>query len=66
MAWVIKCDRCGKFFEYHAGDINGIAPLKVMKTTYFVNHDKYDICPNCVKSWEDWFKRGKAQKEEEE
>lgn len=66
MAWVIKCDRCGKLFEYHAGDINGIALLNVTKNTYYINRDKYDLCPDCWKSWKDWFKRGKAQEKEKE
>ena len=66
MAWATKCDRCGKFFEYHPNDTNGVALLNydVGKDKYTEDDDTYDLCPDCVKSWEDWFKRGKAQLEE--
>lgn len=66
MARATKCDRCGKFFEHYFGDTNGVARLtySVNKDRYYIQGDEYDLCPDCVKSWRDWFESGKAQKEE--
>lgn len=66
MIWIMKCERCGKFFKYHLGDTNGVTLLSrdIERDRFLFDGDKYLLCPDCVRSWEDWFERGKAQKEE--
>ena len=55
MALAMKCDRCGKYYEYCYKDINAIALL-----TYDAGKDKYcdkirfDICPDCAESFDEW------------
>ena len=56
MAWAMKCDRCGKYYELCDDATSGVALL-----SYDIGKDKYcdearfDICPDCVKSFDEWF-----------
>lgn len=56
MAWATKCDRCGKYFDYHEGT-NAFAFLKydLSKDKYSLSNGEFDLCPDCVQSLKDWF-----------
>lgn len=58
MAWATKCDRCGKYFDFHE-ETNGFAFLEYnpAKDTYSINSDEFDLCPKCVVSLQKWFER---------
>lgn len=59
MAWATKCDRCGKYFEYLTDETDGVALLDYdRRTDKYQTEEEYDLCPTCVKSFNDWFKRG--------
>ena len=59
MAWATKCDRCGKYFDWHSNTENGFAVLTfdVGKCKYSIEGEEYDLCPDCVKDLYDWFNR---------
>lgn len=51
-----KCDRCGKLYEKEARSI-----LYVKRITTG-NGQWQDLCPECTKSLDKWWKAGKEQK----
>ena len=57
MAWATKCDRCGKYFDHHQEVANGIALLSydITKDRYLIEGEEYDLCPDCIKSFDLWF-----------
>jgi hypothetical protein len=59
MAWATKCDRCGKYYKYRDGVINGVTLLSYDRKSdeYFIKGEE-DICPDCVKSFNEWFIEG--------
>ena len=59
MAWAMKCDRCGKFFDYNLDDCCAMAYLiyDVLKTKHSIDGEKYDLCPDCIESLGRWFNR---------
>lgn len=60
--WATKCDRCGKYFDYSDADTaDAVALMKSVGRTddYHQVYLPYDLCPECVKSFDDWFKGGK-------
>lgn len=43
-----KCDRCGKYYEFHASKSiksSQIIGIKIQTATYF---DDYNLCPKCA------------------
>lgn len=56
MAWATKCDRCGKYFDYHE-ESNAFAFLIYdrQKDKYSIDNEEYDLCPDCVQSLSSWF-----------
>lgn len=66
----MKCDRCGKLYEYYYGD-ETFKKTEKANAIYFIdkNLDKgyysrktYDLCPDCMRKFEDFLK-GKSHKE---
>ena len=59
MAWATKCDRCGKYFDWHSDETSGFAFLTYdyTKGRYNIYSDEYDLCPKCVKDLYDWLDR---------
>lgn len=59
MAWATKCDRCGKFFDYHSNEANALAFLIYDrgKDKYEIEGDECDLCPHCIESLENWLAR---------
>lgn len=64
MGWATKCDRCGKYFDYEEGATSGVALM-----IYDRPRDEYevcngiedDLCPECVKSYINWWNEGKEK-----
>ena len=56
MAWATKCDRCGKYFDYHDDKENAFAFMKYNygNNKYYVESEEFDLCPKCIKSLEKW------------
>ena len=50
MAWVIKCERCGKYFDWQSDETSGFAFLTYdhVKNRYNIDGEEYDLCPECV------------------
>nr|DAG67421.1 MAG TPA: Beta-galactosidase [Bacteriophage sp.] len=59
MSRACKCDRCNKFYE-RLDDNDAIAAISV-KFVDTYNSSYYDLCPDCVKEFHEWF--GKYGKE---
>ena len=58
MAKAFKCDRCGKLFEYDDEHRKNTQSLVVYNLGYAC-----DLCANCDKMLENWF-RNKEEKDE--
>lgn len=48
-----KCDFCGGFYEHYEGcnhkeNANAITLITRELTDDWVEHDTYDLCPNCM------------------
>ena len=54
MACVTKCDRCGKYFDWHHDDTDGFAFLSHNYKREFAIKKDYDLCPDCVRSLRYW------------
>lgn len=56
MAWATKCDRCGKYFDSRE-ETNAFTFLIYdrAKDKYTCDSEEYDLCPDCVRSLDDWF-----------
>lgn len=56
MAWAMKCDRCGKYYDHHPDDADGVAVLSYdRETDTYHNDENFDLCPDCIKSFDEWF-----------
>lgn len=64
MACAKKCDRCGKLYEQYNFDrdeknTNGIMTLNLDYQRHFYSHTVLDLCPDCMKGFQDWLKEVK-------
>lgn len=58
----MKCDRCGKFYDYYAGSktlmntekTNGIMLIDRDLEWKYYNRRSYDLCLECMKELEDF------------
>lgn len=60
MAWAMKCDRCGKYYEYRPMATSGIAliPHRIGKNECRIEGE-FDLCPDCIESFNNWLMEGK-------
>lgn len=61
MACAKKCDRCGKLYEQYnfkrdEKKPNGIMTLNLDYRRQFCSHTAMDLCPDCMKEFQDWLK----------
>lgn len=63
MAWATKCDRCGKYFDHHE-EANAFAFLSYdrLKDKYSYEGEEYDLCPDCIRSLNDWLNQREEKK----
>lgn len=56
MAFAMKCDRCGKYYEYRPMAISCVAliPYRIGKRECR-SKEEFDLCPDCVESFNEWF-----------
>ncbi len=56
MAWATRCDRCGKYFDYHGDQKSAFAFMRYerVKNEYYTESEEFDLCPKCIKSLEKW------------
>ena len=58
----MKCDRCGKFYEFYEGEkifketekANGLMLIDMDLERKHWNRKIYDLCPECMKELEDF------------
>lgn len=60
MACAKKCDRCGKLYEQYNSkndrkNPNGIMVLNLDSQRRYFTHNALDLCPDCMKGFQDWF-----------
>lgn len=60
MACAKKCDRCGKLYEQYnfkndRKNPNGIMVLNLDSQRRYFTHNALDLCPDCMKKFQDWF-----------
>ena len=60
MACAKKCDRCGKLYEQYNSkndrkNPNGIMVLNLDSQRRYFTHNARDLCPDCMKGFQDWF-----------
>ena len=63
MAMAMKCDRCGKLYEYYEGirefnnseKANGVLFIDRENNKY-CKRKSYDLCPDCMKKFEAFIK----------
>lgn len=60
----LKCDRCGKFYEIYnikrdEHKVNGLIPINIDVDRKFYSHNTIDLCPSCMKEFQDWMKEVK-------
>lgn len=60
MACAKKCDRCGKLYEQYnfkndRKNPNGIMVLNLDSQRRYFAHNALDLCPDCMKGFQDWF-----------
>lgn len=60
MACAKKCDRCGKLYEQYNSkndrkNPNGIMVLNLDSQRRYFAHNVLDLCPDCMKGFQDWF-----------
>ena len=60
MACAKKCDRCGKLYEQYNSkndrkNPNGIMVLNLDSQRRYFTHNALDLCPDCMKRFQDWF-----------
>ncbi len=66
MAWAAKCDRCGKYYDYYKGKNRfGFMAYDREADYQEVINGGYDLCPDCMKSLEDWYKEIWSEKLQE-
>lgn len=55
MSLAMKCDRCGKLYEfYDNGDFNGVSAIKKLKNQNYLDRGTFDLCPECRASFDKW------------
>lgn len=64
MACAKKCDRCGKLYEEYnfkndEKNPNGIMTLNLDYRRKFYLHTAMDLCPGCMKKFQDWMEEVK-------
>lgn len=64
MACAKKCDRCGKLYEQYNSkndrkNPNGIMVLNLDSQRRYFTHNALDLCPDCMKGFQDWFGEAK-------
>lgn len=64
MACARKCDRCGKLYEEYnlkndEKNPNGIMVLNLDYQRKYYPHDAMDLCPDCMRKFQDWIKEVK-------
>lgn len=67
MAKAKKCDRCGKLYEVYT--VNGLPDDLRKISTITTGNDNADnisrdLCPECMKEFIDWYKKGQEQENE--
>ena len=55
MSRACKCDRCNKLYEIPNDDC-AIAAISVKYVDTY-NSKYYDLCPECVKEFHEWFRK---------
>lgn len=55
----MKCDRCGKYYDWQSDETSGFAFLtyEYIKGRYNIDSEEHDLCPKCVKDLYDWLDR---------
>lgn len=61
----MKCDRCGKFYEYYGGraiftdteKANAIILVDESQDVELWYRKSYDLCPDCMREFEDFLHR---------
>lgn len=62
MALVRQCDRCGKTFDQYTDEKkrNGVVKVRIRPNGNaafdYLIADVKSLCPDCMKSFEEWFK----------
>lgn len=64
MACAKKCDRCGKLYEQYNSkndrkNPNGIMVLNLDSRGRYFTHNALDLCPDCMKGFQDWLREVK-------
>ena len=64
MANAMKCDRCGKLYESYNTkkdnkNINGFIPVNLDVDRKYYSHGVTDLCPDCMKEFQNWMKEVK-------
>lgn len=64
MACAKKCDRCGKLYEQYNSkndrkNPNGIMILNLDAQRKYYSHGVIDLCPGCMKEFQDWMEEVK-------
>lgn len=64
MACAKKCDRCGKLYEQYNSkndrkNPNGIMVLNLDSRGRYFTHNALDLCPDCMKEFQDWLREVK-------
>ena len=62
----MKCDRCGKFYNYYEGGktfkdtekANAVVLIDRDSERDYSSRKIYDLCPDCMKELEDFLKGG--------
>ena len=55
MSLAMKCDRCGKLYEfYDNGDFNSITTIKKLKNRNYIGNNTFDLSPECRASFDKW------------
>lgn len=62
MALASKCDRCGKYYKWIMEETHGFAYVTYSRDGHYsIEGGAYDLCPDCIKSLEDWNKKGEIE-----
>lgn len=65
MARARKCDRCGKFYEEYLLNSNEFYKVCLIRTeSYDYRNSAKDLCPECMKEFIEWYKKGQEQENE--
>lgn len=65
MARARKCDRCGKFYDEYLLNSNEFYKVCLIRTeNYNYRNSPKDICPECMKEFIEWYKKGQEQENE--